>query len=250
MKRLWLGVFVMALAVLSSITYAVTPQSSSTNYNVNEVQFGAGSSLNSSSTNYRAQQSLGSTGAGNTSSPNYWAQAGYLTPNVPFLELEVDPANLDLGTLSYVSTSTGTATFRVRAYVNSGYVVIAMSDPPVSENGDVLPAPSSPTASAPGTEQFGINVVQNLTTCGTPAPANFGANPVHQPNSTYATGLAATNYDTCGLFKYAKGDVIAHTSGNGWGRTDYTISYIINIAQLTKAGAYSMTQDLVAVATY
>jgi len=249
-KRLWLGVALGGLLVGLWPVLAHAAQSQSTNYSVNEVQFGAGSQLNAASPNYKAQTSLGSTAAGVTKSASYWADAGYLTPDVPFLEMKVDPANVDLGTLSSVSTSTGTATFHVRAYVDSGYVVMSMNDPPKNENGGFMTASTSPSASNAGTEQFGINLVQNLTSCATPAPANFGADPVQQPNNAYANGQAASGYNTCGLFKYVKGDTIAQTSGNGWGQTDYTISYIANIAQLTKAGSYKLTQDLVVVATY
>jgi hypothetical protein len=247
MKRLWLGAL---LSICLWPALAQAAQSQSTNYSVNEVQFGAGGQLNTSSPNYRAQTSLGSTASGLVKSPNYWAEAGYLTPNVPFLELRVDSANVDLGTLSSVSASTGMATFHVRAYVDSGYVVTSMNNPPVNENGGFLNASSTASASSAGTEQYGMNLVQNRTNCATPAPANFGADPVQQPDNTYANGQAATGYNICGLFKYVKGDVIVGTSGNGWGQTDYTISYIANIAALTKAGAYKMTQDLVAVATY
>lgn len=225
-------------------------QSQSSNYSVNEVQFGAGGQLNTSSTNYKAQTNLGATAAGLTKSPGYWAEAGFLTPNAPFLELKVDAADVDLGTLSSVSASTGTASFHVRAYVDSGYVVMTMNDPPRNESGALMNASTTASASAAGTEQFGMNLVQNRTNCATPAPANFGDDPVQQPDNTYANGQAATGYNTCGLFKYIKGDIIANTSGNGWGQTDFTISYIINIAALTKAGSYKMTQDLVAVATY
>jgi hypothetical protein len=52
------------------------------------------------------------------------------------------------------------------------------------------------------------------------------------------------------LFKYVKGDVVAQSSSNGWGETDYTISYIANINTVSKAGKYNMTQDLVAVTTF
>jgi hypothetical protein len=249
MKRLWLGALTGLIIILStSSVYAAL--SSSSSYQVNEVQFGAGGLLDASSTNYKAHQSLGSTAAGSASSANYGAEAGYLTPSTPFLEMVVSPATINLGTLSSVSAATGTAAFHVRAYVDSGYTVLTMNDPPVNEEGIALNAMSSPAASSPGTEQFGINLVHNLTTCATPAPANFGADPVLVPSGSFANGQAATGYNTCGLFKYVKGDVIAQNNGKGWGETDYTISYIVNINPVSKAGKYTMTQDLVAVATY
>ncbi len=225
-------------------------QSSSSNYGVNEAQFGSGGLLNGYSASYKAQQSLGSTGVGTANSATYGAQAGYLTPNAPFLEMVVNPASVNLGTLSTTTTATGTGTFHVRAYTDSGYTVVSMNNPPTQEEGYSLAGMPVAAASAVGTEQFGINLVANLTTCPTPAPANFGAAPVLVPTGAFATGIAATGYDTCGKFKYVKGDTIAQTSGKGWGETDYTISYIINISSITKAGSYNMTQDLVAVPAY
>jgi hypothetical protein len=95
-----------------------------------------------------------------------------------------------------------------------------------------------------GTEEFGINLVANT------APTSFGSNPSPQPDGTFATGQAATGYDTTNNFQYSQGAVIAESNANGWGLTNYTISFIANISVLTPAGAYSAAQDLVAVATY
>jgi len=249
MKRLRL-VTLTGVMVLLGTASAMAAQSQSSNYQVNEVQFGSGGLINSSSPNYKSQQNLGSTGIGSANSANYGANAGFLTPNEPFLEMVVSTSSLDLGTLSSVSASTGTATFHVRAYVDSGYTVMSMNAPPTNEDGAPLRNLSTAAASSPGTEQFGINLVQNLTSCATPAPANFGANPVPVPNSTYAHGQAASGYNTCGLFKYSAGDIIAQSGTPGWGETDYTISYLININTISRAGRYTMAQDLVAVATY
>jgi hypothetical protein len=249
MKRIYTGVSLFLVVLLSSL-HVLAAQSSSTNYQVNEVQFGAGGLLNSTSPNYQAQQSLGSTAVGNISSPNYSAEAGYLTPNVPFLEMVVNAATINLGVLSTATTATGSAIFHVRAYTDSGYVVEAVNNPPTSESGRTLATIPVAAASSAGTEQFGINLVNNLTSCTPAAPANFGANPVPIPSSAYAHGQAAPGYNTCGEFQYNKGDIIAETATNGWGETDYTISYIENVGKITYAGTYNMTQDLVVVATY
>ena len=238
------------LVLVFGTASAFAAQATSPSYEVNEVQFGGGGLLNATSPHYQAQQSLGATSGGSATSAHYGANAGFLTANEPFLQMVVNPATINLGTLSSVSTATGTATFSVRAYVDSGYIVESMNNPPVDEEGQFLNAMTSAAASSAGTEQFGMNLVQNLTSCSTPAPANFGANPVQVPNSSYANGQAASGYNTCGLFKYNKGDTVAQSGTNGWGETDYTISYIININPVSKAGSYTMTQDLVAVATY
>jgi hypothetical protein len=231
---------------------ALAAQSQSTNYQVNEVQFGAGSSLNSTSSsgNYQAQLSLGSTAIACAKSTNYGACSGFLTANEPFLEMVVNPATINLGSLSPTSTATGDATFSVRSYVDSGYIVVSVNQPPTNEEGYSLANMSTAAASSQGTEQFGINLVQNLTSCTNPAPVNFGTNPIPIPTSSYATGAAASSYNTCGLFRYNPGDTIANSTTSGWGETDYTISYLVNVGSSTPAGSYAMTQNLIAVATF
>ncbi len=249
MKRLRLGV-ILGLVVLLGTPAAFAAQSSSPNYQVNEVQFDSGGLLNASSPNYQAQQSAGSNVAGSACGTLYCADNGFLTGSDPFLQMVVNPATVNLGTLSSTGTATGYATFSIRAYLDSGYIIVSMNNPPTDSEGSTLSALSSPTASSVGTEQFGINLVLNSTGCANPAPANYGANPSLVPSSTFANGIAAPGYNTCGLFKYHKGDTIAESNGKGWGETDYTISYMANINPASKAGVYSMTQDLVAVATY
>lgn len=247
MKR-WYLVIVVGLVVMLNGVVVFALQSSSTNYGVNEVQFGPGGLLNATSSHYKAQQSLGSTGVGPLNSAHYGANAGFLTPNVPFLEMVVNSATINLGALSSASTATGTGTFHVRAYVDSGYTVLTMNDPPVQEEGTHLTGLSSPTAPSTGTEQFGMNLVHNISGCGIAIAGS--ADPVQVPSSAFATGAAATGYNTCGLFKYVKGDTVAQSTTQGWGETDYTISYIVNISSITRAGTYNMAEDLVAVTTF
>jgi hypothetical protein len=248
MKGLKFTVLLLIL-VLSSPLPTFAAQSHSTNYEVNEVQFGSGGLVNASSPNYKAQQSVGSTGVGQETGTNYKAYSGFLTPSDPFLSIIVNGSNLSLGQITTSTAATGTGTFSVTAYVDSGYVVESVNNPPTA-GPHTINAMTSAAASSPGTEQFGINMVQNQTSCATPAPANFGANPVPEPNSSFANGIAATGYNTCGLFKYNPGDVIAESSGNGWGETNYTISYLMNVSASTPGGTYTMTENLVAVATY
>lgn len=180
------------------------------------------------------------------SSTHYKAYSGFLTPNEPFLEFGIDTSTVNLGTLDTGSTKTGTAGFHVRTYVDSGYTVQTMSQPPTSTGPypHTLMAMSSLGSSSTGTEQFGINLVANTS------PATFGTNPVPFPDSSFANGQAATGYNTANQYKYHLGDTIAGSSGNGWGLTNYTISYIANISIVTPAGSYTMVHDLVVVATY
>jgi hypothetical protein len=172
-----------------------------------------------------------------------------LTPNEPFLELGIDTAAVSLGVLDTSSTNTGTAAFHVRAYINTGYTVQTMSQPPsYTSNTQTHTLAAKATLGAPttGTEEFGINLAQNTS------PVSFGSNPSPQPSGIFATGVAATGYNTANQFKYHVGDTIAQTpaGSSGWGLTNYTISYIADEGVLTPAGSYTMTHDLVVVATY
>jgi hypothetical protein len=227
---------------------ASAQQSSSTHYEVNDVFFGSGGALNDCSTTYCAKEALGETGVGNTKSTNYQAQAGFNTNRNPYIAFTVTGGSTNLGTLSTAATATTTATFSVKAYNSSGYIVQLASPGPTDTlpSHHVLTSPSTPTASAVGTEQFGINLVNNTTGCG--APTNFGANPIQVP-AGYGYGAAASGYNTCGLFKYVNGDTIAASTSSS-GTTNYTISYIYNISNVTQDGEYAYNGVLVATATY
>lgn len=248
-----IGIIVLAVIVSfgfvgnTSAACATGEQACSSSYAVGQTFFGSGGSLDSTcSTSYCAKQALGETGIGLTSSPNYQAQAGFNVNRSPYLQFIVNGATINLGVLSTTSTATATATFSVSAYLASGYSVISVSPPPQNE-GYTMKALTTPTASSPGTEQFGINLVANTTACG--APADFGSNPVQEPSSAFSYGQVASGYDTCGLFQYIPNSTIAYSNKSS-GVTDFTISYIENISNTTPGGTFTMNDDLVAVPTY
>jgi hypothetical protein len=233
-------------------------QASSTNYSVNEAFFGTGGQLcdpgvSGNSTNYCAKSSVGETGVGNTSSTSYQAQGGFNTNREEYLEFKVTSGSTNLGVLSSSTAATANGTFSVKTYLsNAGYAVINASAPPSSGSHTLTPiSPSFPTANAssPGTEQFGINVVLNQTSCPTPAPANYGADPVQVPSSTFSFGVAASGYNTCGKYRYVNGETIA-SAPKSTGETDYTISYLFNISPATQAGQYTFNHVLVATSTF
>lgn len=242
------------LALIAVFIFAASPlasaqQSSSSNYQVNEVFFGTGGELNACSSTYCSKQAAGETAVGNTSSANYQAQGGFNTDRTPFIEFVVTAGSTDLGVLSTGAASVATGTFHVKTYLAGGYVVQTVSDPPTNTlpTQPMLTALSTPSASSPGTEQFGINLVSNTVGCG--APTNFGANPIQIPDNTYSFGTVASGYNTCGLFKYVKGDTVAQSTKSS-GETDYTISYLFNISNVTAAGEYQFHHVLVATSTY
>lgn len=235
--------FVIALVLLfvPAFTFA---QSSSTSYRVNEATFGSGGDVNASSASYNARGSVGDLGVGESTSASYAAFAGSVTPSDEYLELNVTGGTVDLGTLTTTSTGTGTATFYVRTYLNSGYVVKTMSGS-LANGAKVLTPMTTAGSSTQGTEQFGINLVANTS------PATMGAVPAQVPSTTFANGVAATGYNTANTYKYNTGDTIASSSSaRAWGQTNYTISYIANISNITPGGQYTVDHDIVVVPTF
>lgn len=242
-------------------------QSSSPKYQVNEVFFGTGGTntclewAQNAGKSYCAKQSAGELTIGNTKSNSYQAQAGFNTDRTPWVEIAVQTPSVNVGVLSTTHPNIGTAEFYVKSYLSSGYVVQTWGGPP--KNGSrALAAPAAPTPSAPGSEQFGINLTANTGVTGALNGAgtlteNFGVAPVQDPDNTFSFGKANDGssggvnqrYDTANNFKYADGDVIAF-SGSSSGYTHYTISYLFNITPVTPSGTYTMQQSLVATATF
>lgn len=239
---------ILTSAVLILVLVAFTPIHtyaevvSSDNYSVDQTFFGAGGELDSSSDNYSARSSVGELGVGAYESDSYFAQAGFNTTDLPFIEFVVTADNIDLGVLNTSTTATANGTFRVRAWQSGGYAVTTAADPPTNA-GYVMDTPSSPTASAEGTEQFGMNLVANTD------PATFGAVPQQVPDDTFSFGAAAPGYDTPDVYKYVKGDTIA-SSARSTSITIYTLSYIFNISSITAGGTYTFNHIIVATGTY
>lgn len=257
---------VLAVSVLVFQPAIVLAQSSSTNYRIEETFFGTGGEVDATSASYRSQQSAGSLGVGNTASTSYDLVAGFVTPNAPFLEINVEgpnvtfPGNLDPATPSFAASQGGTCncTFYVRTYLSSQYTVVTASNPPTSESGAIFNgkatqgAPSGSTA----VEEFGINLMANTS------PGSMGADPVNVrqqgasevTDNSFADGQAATGYQTINQYKYVSGDIIARsqaTVGNqAVGKSNYTISYIMKPSNTTRAGTYIMRHDIIAVPTY
>lgn len=234
------------MCMLAAPVAAWAQTSSSNNYQVQEYQFGTGGNPDLNSSSYNANASIGSLGVGRSSSTNYDAESGLITPSEPFLELFVNFANVSLGTLDGSTTGTGTGVFWVRTYLSGAYTVQTMSPSLTSESGRVIPGMALGLPQV-GTEQFGINLVDNSS-------PDIGSDPFNVPDNNFADAEAATDYNVPGQFKYGQGDIIARSAasvGNqAVGRTDFTISYIANVSNITPAGSYVMVHDVVVVATF
>lgn len=215
----------------------------SSHYQIQEDFVGGGGGTNAASSGFQASDSLGGgAGVGDAAATSQKIQTGATTTNDPSLSFVVNTPTVALGTLTTGATQTSTATFSVLNYTSYGYSVSVIGSPP-SNGAHTLSAPSSPVASATGTEQFGINLAANTL------PTNFGAAPSQVPNTTFSFGAAASGYNTANVYKYVSGNTIALAAKSS-GQTTYTISYIANISIGTQGGSYSGNQTLVVVGTY
>lgn len=234
----------MLLAVLiasggAGTVFATT--SNSENYEATQMELGASAPLNGCSDMYCAQASIGNMTTGDSSSAGGTAKFGTVTKGEPLLEVIVSEGESNLGILTTERTATKTTTVQVRSYLSGGYVLQMVGDAPKYGN-HTLSTPSSPTESDPGSEQFGINAVANTT-------PDVGADPVQIPSSEMSFGTVENGYKTANLFQYASGDVIARSVTES-GRTDYTVSMIVNVSNATPAGHFSSDFSAVVVPVY
>ncbi len=245
MKR-FLGIIsILISAALFLPIYAVAVPSTSTSYQVNESAFSSGSGIDSNSASYNARGSAGDLGVGEANSASFGAFAGPISPAEEYLELNMTGGTVALGTLSTTTTGTGTSSFYVRSYINGGYIVAVMSQPPTNGT-KVLTAMAVAAVSTQNTEQFGINLVANT------GPVAQGVVPSVQTIAGFGQPIAASGYDVANNYKYVVGDTIAQSgpTGKAWGQTNFTVSYIANVNPVTTGGNFSTVQDLLLVATY
>jgi hypothetical protein len=240
MPRLVRIAVVLALVVsFGAIGQVAAQASSSTNYQVNEVQFGSGSSLDDCSASYCAKTSAGDLTVGTTGSTNYKALAGFNTNDEALLEVSVvNAGNTDLGVLDPSTTGKLSAVVKVRSYLSNGYGLYITGSSPKYGNHALTPM-STTAVSQAGTEQFGINFAANTS-------PSIGAAPVQVPDSTFSYGTVASGYSTVNQFKYVDGDMVA-SSATESGETDYTLSMILNISNVTPAGQYVGAMSAVVV---
>lgn len=230
-RRVWGFVGLVLVAALFVVTpFAsgrVFAQSASDNYQMVESQFGNTTSNEACSDNYCASVSIGNDSQASSANAPEFGKANY---SEPLLEMIVIPGESNLGELTTEQTGTKIMQVKIRNYLTGGYRLQIIGDAPNYQN-HVLATSSSPVASQPGTEQFGINAVENST-------PDVGANPVLQPGEGNGTGLVLANYKIANQFMYVSGQTIAETAENTGG-ADYTISMIVNISNETPAGKYS-----------
>ena len=216
--------------------------SSSTNYKLIEPSLGGTGLLQSQSTNYQAQQSGGIVGVGTSTAPTaVQIRAGHQTTNDPALSIGILTGNPSFSTFSPTSTATATSQFEVSDYTSYGYIVQLFGTPPTNSGGYKITPMATNGSPQVGVSQYGINLVANTI------PATFGANPNF--GQFGAGGAAATNYNTPNSYRFVSGDIIAQGSQSS-GNIIYTISYIVDVTDITPGGQYTSSQNIICTATY
>ena len=236
MRGIWVqrqatGLLVAVCCIILGAGTVVATTSQSPSFELSEPEFGAGSALEMCSGEYCARASIGdvSGGVGTGDSTSAVFTGGLGTVTEPLFEVIIEPGVANLGVLSPDETRHRTMVVKVRTYLSDGYTVQIVGDPPRYE-GHTLQAPTIPTASQPGTEQFGLNVVANTIPFA-------GANPLQVPSGDMSFGYVTADYQTPNLFKYQSGDVVARSDSES-GQTDYTVTMIVNVAGSTPAGHF------------
>lgn len=236
----WTGVLLLlAYACFCDVMPLYAETLESPNYRFDESTLGAGGVIQSSSPNYTASSAAGDLAIGDSSSSSYNVSAGSQTSPDPTLSFSMSSPDVNFGNFTPSSAATTTSTFSVSNYTSYGYVVQIYGQPP-TYGSHTIDAMSTTGPSQIGTNQFGINLVANTS------PKSFGANP---DQGQFGFGTASANYNTSNQFRYVSGETIASAPKSS-GVTNYTISYLVNVASLTPGGQYNSHQTLVVTGTY
>lgn len=147
--------------------------------------------------------------------------------------------------LSSAVTSYGNAYMDAFTNGQGGYAIVYTGTALTASAGTIASAAGTGTAvNSGGTEEFGFNIVNNATFG---SLSSIGGAPTNTPTST--TG----GYGTANTIAYntaANSPLLTMTGANSLVNDEYTISYGANIANTTKAGAYTATQSYLATATF
>ena len=139
----------------------------------------------------------------------------------------------DMGTLDTSQTLTAQSQMAVGTNASGGFAITANGSAP-SAGTNVISPSQNPSVSAPGTNQFGINLVENNQ-------PTVGIN----PEGEWANALPSAEYSIPNRYKYVSGDVIAF-SPNVSLMKKFTVSYILNASPGLCAGMYTTTITFVA----
>lgn len=142
---------------------------------------------------------------------------------------------IDMGEFSKTHSNQATSEFAVATNAEFGYS-ITISGTTLTSGINAITALGSPTASIPGTKQFGMNLRANTV------PA------IGSDKAGYGLGTPSFNYNQSNLFKFQNGDVIATASAPDYEK--YTTSYLVNVDNGQAAGFYATTLTFIALGNF
>lgn len=143
---------------------------------------------------------------------------------------------IDLGEFSEFNATTASSQFVVATNAPSGYAT-RINGTTLTSGNNTIPPLNTPTASQPGTNQFGINLRNNTN-------PNVGADPSGPGSAT-----PSANYNQLNRFMFNSGDAIAQSNIPSSNRK-FTVSYITNINGDQAPGIYSATMSFVTLANF
>ncbi len=165
----------------------------------------------------------------------------------PYLTFTVTQTTVSLtktggGNPDYNNTgfNNGTAnTLAASTNGTSGYNISYLgSTLTANEGADTIDAMATPAASSTNTEQFGINLKDNAT-------PNAGADP------SGGSGVPASDYNTADQYEFVADTTTPLASASAsTASTTYTVTYIVNVAETTEAGAYQTTITYIATGNF
>jgi len=144
--------------------------------------------------------------------------------------------SIDLGNLSSQHANSGQSQFATATNDPNGYTVFAVGNTMTSGN-NTIQSLDLPTASFPGTPQFGINLRANLIPAVGQDPVGLG------------TGVPSANYNVPNRFTFVSGDNIASSPLT----TNYnrmTVSYLVNVPAGQAPGVYATTVTYIATVQF
>jgi hypothetical protein len=147
-----------------------------------------------------------------------------------------DGSLIDLGDLKTSRASSGSSQMVAATNAQFGLVIAAYGTTMTSGN-NVIPALATPTTSASGNSQFGLNLRKNTDPAVGQEPLGAG---ISNPTAAYS---APNKY----MFK--SGDVVA-TSPNATDTRKFTASYIVNISPNQAPGVYTATLTYICTASF
>ena len=155
----------------------------------------------------------------------------------PVLTFAISSSSVALGTLTTSAAGTGSHTLSVATNASGGFS-LSYNGATLTSGSDTIDANSGST-SAPGTEEFGINLRDNAT-------PDVGADVTQNAGTcSYTSG-----YGTADSYKLVASTTTTFASSSAAADCVYTASYVANISSVTAPGSYSTTLTYIASATF